>query len=443
MVRLIHLSDIHFRKGIAGGPFDLDAVLRAELERDLRTQLGSSSADGILITGDVAFAGKRAEYVSARDWIEKLCELARCTTSDVYVVPGNHDVDREIVDGSDAIKSIHEKLRSLTGVERDRELARLLSDEITAAGLLAPLAEYNDFALRYNCAMSPDRLYWEDDIRLDDGSTLRIRGLCSVLVSDKLDDQATNKLILGSHQVVLRREDGVEYLTLCHHPQDWLHDAEAVEDGLLHARVRLFGHKHRQRVHRLDDSVVITAGATHPDRAEKQWQPRYNIIDIDIRRDGDGARWFVVRVYSRVWDDAYQVFKADSVPEGGESRQYDFSVDPWEEPVAKASEPKIDVREPIRANEAEETPVKEQVAKPERALLYRFLSLPFQRQVRIALELKFIDETEIFSREAELWRAVFTRARDSGRLDQFWNAVESQIGDRRYDSYENPFEHKE
>ena len=96
----LHLSDIHFQNKIAGGKFDLDIDLRNELERDAQKLCRDLNVDvdAILITGVIAFAGKAEEYQIARDWLDQLCKKVNCDFSEkIYVVPGNHDVDQDII----------------------------------------------------------------------------------------------------------------------------------------------------------------------------------------------------------------------------------------------------------------------------------------------------------------------------------------------------------
>ena len=60
---MVHLSDIHFSKS-SGGVYDLDQPLRKELENDaqeVRKMIGD--ADGVLVTGDIAFGGNEKEYI--------------------------------------------------------------------------------------------------------------------------------------------------------------------------------------------------------------------------------------------------------------------------------------------------------------------------------------------------------------------------------------------
>lgn len=65
-VRFVHLSDIHFNKKAATFGFDPDRELRRLVQRDIaeqRLQLGPANA--VLVSGDIAYAGKREEFEDA------------------------------------------------------------------------------------------------------------------------------------------------------------------------------------------------------------------------------------------------------------------------------------------------------------------------------------------------------------------------------------------
>src|ERR1700676_3907150 len=89
---LMHLSDIHFRKGDIGTAMDPNANLRHELLRDAEACCKKIAAplDGILISGDIAYGGDEEEYTFARDWLEDLCARCSTTLAAVFVSPGNH-----------------------------------------------------------------------------------------------------------------------------------------------------------------------------------------------------------------------------------------------------------------------------------------------------------------------------------------------------------------
>ena len=70
----MHLSDIHFLQRRSDRIYDLDQDLRNELERDAKAMRGRlGSVHGVLVTGDIAFAGRREEYDTALNWLKRLC----------------------------------------------------------------------------------------------------------------------------------------------------------------------------------------------------------------------------------------------------------------------------------------------------------------------------------------------------------------------------------
>jgi len=241
----VHLSDIHFTQS-SGSVHDIDQGVRREVLRDvtaLTRRLGAAA--GVLITGDIGFSGKKTEYQQAADWLRQVCQAVGCEEQHVSVVPGNHDIDRSI-SGGVITKLLHERIRSLKGPAIDSALRTYFSDAQSAGALLAPLAEYNVFAQPYGCDISAEEPFWQRELRLACGTTIRLRGLCSAFVSNEADGRGN--MILGTAYATVPREDGVLHLTLCHHPPEWLSDQDPIED-LLKSRVhiQLFGHKHAQR----------------------------------------------------------------------------------------------------------------------------------------------------------------------------------------------------
>lgn len=89
--RWIHLSDFHFT---ASDPYDSNTVLKplfTEIER--RRQVGFL-ADAVFATGDIANSGKAAEYQQATAFFDALLKAAGLDKSRLFVVPGNHDLDK-------------------------------------------------------------------------------------------------------------------------------------------------------------------------------------------------------------------------------------------------------------------------------------------------------------------------------------------------------------
>lgn len=110
----LHLSDIHFRRK-AGEIYDPFLGLRNELELDLKKVSSDhfEKITAILITGDVAYSGHPEEYAFATAWIEKIAKsIGLDPEADVYLIPGNHDVVRNVVAESPTIQGYHATLRS-------------------------------------------------------------------------------------------------------------------------------------------------------------------------------------------------------------------------------------------------------------------------------------------------------------------------------------------
>ena len=424
---LVHLSDIHFTGSSGTSVHDLDAEVRNELLRDAGALTkGLGGATGVLVTGDIAFSGQKAEYDRAGSWLVEFCRAVGCPDESVWVVPGNHDVDRKVAN-SKVTKTIHESIRAKQGPALDKELREVLSDEQSANALLAPLAEYNMFAGRFQCSISAAKPFWERDLTLPCGTVIRLRGLCSALVSN--DQDTKNKIVVGAAQVSVHRVDGVEYLTLCHHPPDWLLDHDTVITHLeSKVRIQLFGHKHSQRVQKINETLRITAGATHPERDGVDWEPIYNILEIERRDDNRIG----VRLFQRRWHKATCRFVADADPDTGK----DHREQVWQgsrRPLGneqRANGPN-EISRTALAVSIVDTPqmlAKDTDTMPspnhERRLTYRFLTLPFRHQIAVAKNLDVLTDADRALSDEALFRVLFKRAAENGLLGKLWNETE-------------------
>ncbi|HWT37588.1 MAG TPA: metallophosphoesterase, partial [Paraburkholderia sp.] len=90
-LRWLHISDFHFRKG---DTYDSDVVLRALIKSVGDYRAAGRCCDLIFATGDIAQGGKREEYEQATRFFDALLEAAGLQRRHLFVVPGNHDVDR-------------------------------------------------------------------------------------------------------------------------------------------------------------------------------------------------------------------------------------------------------------------------------------------------------------------------------------------------------------
>lgn len=444
---LLHLSDIHFRHGRTGTAHDLDADLRSQLERsavELRSKLGV--VHGIVVSGDVAFAGNKSEYDVAARWLNEICELLHCDPQNVWTVPGNHDVQRELVKKSNQLQLLHRELRGGPPDGLDDRLRRYLLDDPEAGAILfRPLQNYNAFALQFDCDVGEGRLFWEHNLILNDRSTLRIRGATSTIVSDEIDDNRSAPLVIGSVQSLMHQEDGMEYLFVCHHPPDWLLDQDNVNDHLrLRSRIQLFGHKHMARIYRVGDSLRVVAGATHPDRAEANWEPAFNVISVWVK-EKNTERTMELDVYPRVWSKRDLCFKADLSEDETENHHYAFPLAPWAAPDMHETNGAI-IQVAATVEQAAETSILEsahssaggRLVNPARRLTYRFMTLPYQVRIEVAQKLGLIENEDGDLKDVQRYEAYLRRAKERKQLGSLWEAVERAHG-AAASGTENPF----
>jgi predicted phosphodiesterase len=430
----VHLSDIHFRKikGLAYDPYDLDEDLRDQLELDLRRVRATvgHAFHGIIVSGDVTFAGGEDEFEVATKWLRGIADIIGSPHESVFCVPGNHDAVRKVADDSVLLKQLHASLRAQPDSSHDERLAELFRDTEAGALLLRPFEQYNRFAAKYGCMTKREQLFWENRVPLNDGSTLVLRGANSALVSNWKDDNKAQKLVLGTLQATARERDNEVVLFVCHHPLDWLFDYDEVARILnARARVQLFGHKHAQVVEEINNCVRIVAGAVHPDRREPKWRPRYNCIGFRVSGPST-HRQLAFTLFPRVWSETAPRYDADYEACGGpDNKTYWLKLQSWAPPRPAATILTKDVP-------PEATPIGGGGSMDSaRTLTYRFLSLAHLVRLEIAQALRLMREEDEGISDAELWERILSRATEESRLAELWDLVESKYEDKLPNPY--------
>lgn len=152
-VAFVHLSDIHFGQERNKDLHINNDIKEASSSRDCRWQiqeLAPESVAGVLITGDLAYSGKRAEYENAGAWLDRLTAAIGCARTAVRIVPGNHDIDRDEIS-----ESIGDMLAAIEAIGEDK-LIRYLKNEHDRNALLRRFQDYRLFAEAYDCSLDTD-----------------------------------------------------------------------------------------------------------------------------------------------------------------------------------------------------------------------------------------------------------------------------------------------
>lgn len=318
MLRILHLSDIHFGQEKKGERIRHNDV-REQLVSDLKIFLGNTKRlDLILINGDIAYSGKKTEYDDAVAWIEQLINVGRCDETAVLTVPGNHDVDIDLI--SLAAKGVHTNLRNtdssiVSGVLHGYTVEK---DEVNS--IFPKLRTYLDFARGYNSEFDArDIPRWVRYREIKPGLRLRIIGMCSVQVSDLEDREGT--MILGEKQYIFPEDNSVITLVLVHHPMPWYLDRPKAKP-YVHNRssILLTGHEHIPELNKIValndlERIEISAGAITDTKSEAPFEFAYNLFEVDIKQDSESS--LSVTVWPKIWSPKETRFVPDVGKTGG------------------------------------------------------------------------------------------------------------------------------
>ncbi|MBF0415047.1 MAG: tetratricopeptide repeat protein [Magnetococcales bacterium] len=273
----LHLSDIHM--GCRGNEIrrQVDTEFKPHI-REMVKQLGAP--DMILLTGDLAFSGKKEEYeqfdVFLNDMIDCIREVQPSASQPMLVpVPGNHDLARPDEDALSIDFSVLKRV-----AEGDTEALQKLGQRFFTKNnfqLIAPLFQsyqdwfkrtvlpsFPDTGVRYHCSDFPGD--WSLEIDLPDRFPLRLVGLNSAWMH--LSDQFAHKrMVLFSQQLhaALGNNNQLEFaqgpaLLLLHHPpMDWFSSAtyqRFKEEMYTQERFNacLFGHMHDEKTIRIGEA---------------------------------------------------------------------------------------------------------------------------------------------------------------------------------------------
>jgi 3',5'-cyclic AMP phosphodiesterase CpdA len=109
----LHLSDLH----LLGNESTVESGHLDDMLGDIAAQIAKEhlSIDAVFFTGDVTFSGQKEQYDKAISWLDaalNICGL-KGRRDRLYIVPGNHDVNRYEVNRAGYTRKFHEELATL------------------------------------------------------------------------------------------------------------------------------------------------------------------------------------------------------------------------------------------------------------------------------------------------------------------------------------------
>ncbi|WP_166786976.1 metallophosphoesterase [Cryobacterium sinapicolor] len=424
-LRILHVSDIHFNdRG-----WDEDRDQRTELVRDLRAYVDrETTLDAILVGGDIAFGAEPAQYATAREWIDELLEAAGgLEASDVWVVPGNHDVSWDTIGASSIAQDFRKAVAECEVNDIDLTLERRLARDPQSAAVMAPLDAYNEFASSFGCGITAESPMWKDDTLEVDGIVLRLTGVNSALASHQDHHEPDKRnLVVGTHQVQLDREPGLLHLVMMHHPPSWLRDWDHIAPYLQRAHVILFGHEHAySSVQPGGDgtTVHVNAGAVAPERQSggehDPFLASYNVITLSKVSAG-----LEVHVDPRYWSKSDTRFISHPLGAktyfAGNEPSPRRSEEATSFPEGEAAEDSTVTASPLLEDATVASPaaLSGEVRRDLRRIAVRFLQLPTTRRREIARRLHVLTDEDLSTPDPELWTLVLKRVRDQHLINQ-------------------------
>jgi predicted MPP superfamily phosphohydrolase len=186
----LHLSDLHFR---SSQTYDRNIVLKTLLE-DIaqRVRNDSLQPDFIVISGDIAFSSRPEEYNLATKFLDDLLKTTNLPKERLFLVPGNHDVDRN------AISPLTAKVASLLN-SRDA-VHDLLSHKEDRGSMFRRFHHYQEFVNKYfgkECPSFDNTHYFYTQRIPITNLNIVVLGLNSSWLA--ASDEDRHRLVLGSN----------------------------------------------------------------------------------------------------------------------------------------------------------------------------------------------------------------------------------------------------
>ena len=425
----MHLSDIHFGQETGSEVYvhdDVKECLIADVAA-LKVAAGIERMDGVIVTGDVAFSGKKSEYDSAAQWLDRLTQVIGCEKTDVLVVPGNHDIDR------DRITPLAKLMlgRIVEGGTDDLEC--FLADPRATELLYDKFHDYRAFAEGYGCPLASDGgVAVTRQVEIAPGRVLRFVGLNSALLCTGRDGDE-GKLLIGGRQHVLPRREGHELVVLCHHPLESLQDRELVARYIRsRARVHIYGHVHQPSAAfetpiEEADLLTMSAGAVVPPDTEDGYQYTYNVLSFEWDASTEGLR---VQIVPRAWNEEATRFDADTDHFGADPLQHNLRCPNFKNQVVAASvhSASRDCRtEAMQATPAE--PLSDAAggnamgSSSDLLRLHFFRDLSAEQRVHVLIEVGLLPDDWTIGLTHTVERRLFDKALSSGLEDKLASAV--------------------
>jgi len=318
-LRIIHISDLHERGPREAETWRRRRVLGDTWKKNLDAFMAEGPIDLVCFTGDATDWGKEKEYNAASDFFRALMEHLGLPMDRLFLIPGNHDIDRSI--HSEYWEKLRDTFLQGDGLTLSRWLAGIglpppgaKSDWLDA--VLARQTAYRDWIKTLGreeldpASNTHGRVGYRHTPDLPDlPFPVQVIGLDTAwLAGDNYDAQ---KLWLTDDQI-MRHTTDVEgnplpglRLALCHHPLWDLADHHRAANLLAkHTDVLLRGHLHHPALQPRNgfdrDLVEMAAGCLYEGHRADRYPNGCQLISLNLDASG---RPVSIEPWFRAWSE--------------------------------------------------------------------------------------------------------------------------------------------
>ena len=236
-MNILHLSDIHFGRNYAcygiKDRFEEKEQILNDLLACIKNIDKGLRPEHIIVTGDIAWHGKKKEYEEAIIWFEKLLNVTGLTGKNITFCAGNHDANRGHANvgamySDDMIKEIDEiyAYKNVHQMETAFLNYNWFCEELGVEPFVYPRednVEYS-YSLGYK------------DVKFPSGNVIRLFAFNTALLSF-LSTVSEDKMWIGQMQIrdlikygIMPADAQVHYsIALLHHAERFLHPNEICE----------------------------------------------------------------------------------------------------------------------------------------------------------------------------------------------------------------------
>ena len=309
---ILHLSDLHFGRVKKQDETEEIFVRKGEILQGLLESIQNVQIhiDHIIVTGDIAWFGKKKDFDEALIWFRNLLSITHLNGKDITFCPGNHDVNRQYWNSNTNI--------NYNDIDKIDELYKY--DNVYE--FETPLYNYEKFCetlgvvpFHYpkNDAWVSSYSLGYKDITLSNENKLRIVSFDTSILSS-IKGYPDDKMVIGQDQVeqlkkygIIGENTDVYKIAIFHHAERFLHVNEICEYNhrpatlpMLRKNVDLIlcGHTETGGIPVLYEQIggakMLTGGAAY---YSDEHANSYSLIVISDNCDKKGRRYIAISPY--------------------------------------------------------------------------------------------------------------------------------------------------